>query len=228
MNPNLCNSTSIKFHILYDSVSDNLVENLEQTINMQRMTNGVHQIVPQESSERIFIQDPPWIRSLLLKGLYQRSGGMKLKTREIERRKYNLLRRRQIKEETESWDQMVQEYKELEREMCEKKLAPHLPYVKSLFLAWFEPLREAIVREQNLQRTKKRKAAYAPHVDLLPADKMALIVMHKMMALLMMGHDDGCVRVVQAAVQIGVAIEQEVISQFFWFLHPFRICRVQY
>lgn len=196
--------------MLYDSVSDNLVENLEQTINLQRMTNGVHQIVPQESSERIFIQDPPWIRSLLLKGLYQRSGGMKLQTREIERRKYNLLRRRQIKEETESWDQMVQEYKELEREMCEKKLAPHLPYVKSLFLAWFEPLREAIVREQNLQRTKKRKAAYAPHVDLLPADKMALIVMHKMMALLMMGHDDGCVRVVQAAVQIGVAIEQEI------------------
>jgi DNA-directed RNA polymerase len=26
----------------------------------------------------------------------------------------------------------------------------------------------------------------------------------------MVGHEDGCVRVVQAAVQIGIAIEQEV------------------
>ncbi|KAF9615649.1 hypothetical protein IFM89_025599 [Coptis chinensis] len=39
---------------------------------------------------------------------------------------------------------------------------------------------------------------------------MAVIVMHKMMGLLMNGQDDGCVRVVQAAVHIGEAIENEV------------------
>lgn len=135
---------------------------------------------------------------------------MKLEFKEIEKRKYNLLRRRQIKAETEAWERMVEEYRELEREMCEKKLAPTLPYVKALFLGWFEPLRDAIEREQKVQRTKKQKAAFAPHIDLLPADKMAVIVMHKMMGLLMVGNQEGYVLVVQAAVQIGVAIEQEV------------------
>lgn len=135
---------------------------------------------------------------------------MKLEFRETERRNYGLLRRRQVKAETEAWERMVEEYREIEREMCEKKLAPNLPYVKALFLGWFEPLREAIDKEQRAQRTKKQKAAYAPHIELLPADKMAVIVMHKMMGLVMMGHEEGCVRVVQAAVQIGMAIEQEV------------------
>lgn len=134
---------------------------------------------------------------------------MKLGFREVDKRKYFLLRRRQIRAETEAWEKMVEEYKELVREMCEKKLAPNLPYVKSLFLGWFEPLREAIEKEQNTQKSKKQKAAFAPHIELLPADKMAVIVMHKMMGLVMVGQEDGCVRVVQAAVQIGV--EERVI-----------------
>lgn len=173
-----------------------------------------HLITPQESAPRIFIQDPPWIASLFLKGIYKRANQeLKLESKEIERRNYNLLRRRQIKAETEAWERMVDEYKDLEKVMREKKLAPNLPYVKALFLGWFEPLREAIAREQKTQQTKKHKAAFAPHIDLLPADKMALIVMHKMMGLVMVGNQDGCVQVVQAAVHIGMAIEQEVSSK---------------
>lgn len=94
--------------------------------------------------------------------------------------------------------------------MLEKKLAPSLPYVKSLFLGWFEPLRDAIEKEQRVQVARTHKAAYARHIGLLPADKMAVIVMHKMMGLLMMGQEEGCVRVVQAAIHIGEAIEQEL------------------
>lgn len=117
-----------------------------------------------------------------------------------------------MKEETEAWEKMVEEYRELQREMCEKKLAPNLPYVKGLFLGWFEPMREAIAREQKVQKgkSKKLRAAYAPHIELLPADKMAVIVMHKMMGLVMGAQENGFVQVVQAAVHIGVAIEQEV------------------
>lgn len=125
------------------------------------------------------------------------------------RAKYNALRRRQIKAETEAWARAAEEYKELEREMLEKKLAPCLPYVKSLFLGWFEPLRDAIEKEQRVQRAKKQKAAYAHHIGLLPAEKLSVIVMHKMMGLLMVGQEEGCVRVVQAAVHIGEAVEQE-------------------
>lgn len=106
---------------------------------------------------------------------------------------------------------MVEEYRELEREMCERKLAPNLPYFKKLMLGWFQPFREAIEKEQNVRRSQKNKAAFAPFIDALPADKIAIIVMHKLMSLLMMGGKEAkSVRVVEAAVQIGVAIEQEV------------------
>uniref|UniRef100_A0A7N0V523 DNA-directed RNA polymerase n=1 Tax=Kalanchoe fedtschenkoi TaxID=63787 RepID=A0A7N0V523_KALFE len=167
-----------------------------------------------EMGRRVFVQDPPWVNSLFLKGLYYKTFGGKQEVRngvrEVEKRKYRLLRKRQVKEETEAWDRMVEEYKELEREMRERKLAPNLPHVKALFLGWFEPLREAIEKEQKSLRSTKQKAAYAPNIELLPADKIAVIVMHKMMGLVMVGNEDGCIRVVQAAVQVGVAIEQEV------------------
>ncbi|KAM7273545.1 hypothetical protein ACFE04_028209 [Oxalis oulophora] len=60
----------------------------------------------------------------------------------------------------------------------------------------------------KLQRAKSRKVrvAYAPHIDLLPPEKMAVIVMYKMVGLVMATNDDGCV---QAAIHIGQAIENE-------------------
>lgn len=212
----------MQFHPLPDSFQDNLVESLQNSMNFHIPMNETYHVMPQESPPKIFIQDPPWIASLFLKGIYKMTKReVKLQFREIEKRKYNLLRRKQIKAETEAWERMVDEYKELEREMREKSLAPNLPHVKALFLGWFEPLREAIATEQRTQRTKKNKTAFAPYIDLLPADKMALIVMHKMMGLVMVGNEDGCVQVVQAAVHIGMAIEQEVsfeIKDLFGFL----------
>ncbi|KAK3031771.1 hypothetical protein RJ639_037068, partial [Escallonia herrerae] len=197
-----------------DSTDENFTESLQDlanVVNSEKLPNGFCQIGQTESTRRVFIQEPTWITSLFVRNVYRRNQQrVKTEFKEIERRNYYLLRRRQIKAETEAWEKMTDEYRELEREMCEKKLAPNLPYVKKLFLGWFEPLREAIAKEQKTQRTKKQKAAYAPHIDCLPADKMAVIVMHKMMGLLMMGQEDRYVRVVQAAVQIGVAIEQEV------------------
>ncbi|KAG0464516.1 hypothetical protein HPP92_020585 [Vanilla planifolia] len=131
-------------------------------------------------------------------------------------RNYCALRRRQIKIETEAWAQAAQEYKELLMDMCERKLAPNLPYMKSLFLGWFEPFRDRIAAEQELCKDPKSKAPYAPYFNELPSEMMAVITMHKLMSLLMMGTGDGCVRVVQASCQIGDAIEQEArIHKFF-------------
>nr|DAD31567.1 TPA_asm: hypothetical protein HUJ06_010418 [Nelumbo nucifera] len=124
--------------------------------------------------------------------------------------KYLLLRRRQVKIETEAWEQAAKEYRELLMDMCEQKLAPNLPYMKSLFLGWFEPLRDCIVAEQELCRKGKNRTAYAPYFDQLPAEMMSVITMHKLMGLLMTGGEHGSCRVVQAACQIGEAIENEV------------------
>ncbi|PON76758.1 DNA-directed RNA polymerase, phage-type [Trema orientale] len=131
--------------------------------------------------------------------------------------KYHILRRRQIKMETEAWEEAAREYQELLMDMCEQKLAPNLPYVKSLFLGWFEPLRDAIAADQLMCQEKKTKPSYAPYYDHLSADMMAVIAMHKLMGLLMTNSGAvGSIRVVQAACQIGEAIEHEVrIQRFF-------------
>jgi DNA-directed RNA polymerase, mitochondrial len=124
--------------------------------------------------------------------------------------KYTALRRRQIRIETEAWEQAAKEYRELLADMCEQKLAPNLPYVKSLFLGWFEPLRDQIIMEQELVAERGSRAPHGPYFNMLPADMMAVITMHKLMGLLMTGNSDGSVRVIQAACQIGEAIEHEV------------------
>ncbi|GAB4853640.1 DNA-directed RNA polymerase 3B, chloroplastic [Ancistrocladus abbreviatus] len=193
----------LQTQIVSDPVAENFVERLNGEVNLDKLKKEIG------ANRRVFVQDPPWFNTLFMRGLYERSKGMKLEL-EMERKKYNALRRRQIKAETEAWENMVEEYRELQREMCERKLAPNLPQVKALFLCWFEPLKKAIEKEQKLQRSRKQKAAYAPHIEMLPADKMAVIVMHKMMGLLMVDNENGCVRVVQAAVQIGGAVEQEI------------------
>ncbi|KAI3768449.1 hypothetical protein L2E82_19130 [Cichorium intybus] len=123
---------------------------------------------------------------------------------------YMKLKRRQVKIETEAWELAAKEYRELLSDMCEQKLAPNLPYMKSLFLGWFEPLCKKIEQDQELCRKGKHKAAYAPYFDLLPADKMAVITMHKIMGLIMTGGENGCARVVSASCSVGEAIEQEI------------------
>ncbi|KAL3346621.1 hypothetical protein AABB24_025189 [Solanum stoloniferum] len=139
-----------------------------------------------------------------------RRRNQRLLTSGIDRRKYPALKRRQVKIETQAWEQAAKEYRELLFDMCEQKLAPNLPYVKSLFLGWFEPLRDKIAQEQELCIQGKAKAAYSKYFHLLPADMMAVITMQKLMGLLMTGGERGSARVVQAALTIGDAIEQEV------------------
>ncbi|XP_057482545.1 DNA-directed RNA polymerase 1, mitochondrial-like [Actinidia eriantha] len=123
--------------------------------------------------------------------------------------KYHMLRRRQLKMETEAWQEAAKEYQELLADMCEQKLAPNLPYMKSLFLGWFEPLRDAIVAEQERCKTGRNVPAYGPYFGQLPADMMTVITMHKLMALLMTGGGSGSARVIQAASHIGEAVELE-------------------
>ncbi|GAB2234210.1 hypothetical protein Droror1_Dr00003452 [Drosera rotundifolia] len=123
--------------------------------------------------------------------------------------KYRRLKKRQVKIETEAWHEAAEEYQELLADMCKQKLAPNIPYIKSLFLGWFEPLRDKIKGEQDLCELGKHRAAYAPYFGQLPADMMAVITMHKLMAMVMTGDEHGSARVVQAACKIGEAIEQE-------------------
>ena len=127
----------------------------------------------------------------------------------MSKNKYGVLRKRQVRAETEAWEKATKEYRELLREMCRQKLAPNLPYMKSLFLGWFEPFRDAIEKEQKMCR-KRKNAALAPFLLQLPAEIMAVITMHKLVGLLMSREEHGTTRVVAAALMVGEAVEQEV------------------
>ncbi|CAN1166839.1 DNA-directed RNA polymerase 3, chloroplastic [Linum perenne] len=200
---------------IHDSSHDHLVEDretLEILLGLDAPTREISSIDDSvvQRRKRVYIEDPPWISALFLKGMRKLANReVRVAFNQIDRNKYNMLRRRQVKEETEAWERVADEYKEMIRDMCEKKLAPNLSYVKGLFLGWFEPLKEAIEKEKSVHRSKKHKMAYSPHMESLPSDKMALIVMHKMMSMLMSGSDDGCIQLVQAAVYVGMAIEHE-------------------
>ncbi|KAL0538820.1 hypothetical protein IC582_022979 [Cucumis melo] len=132
---------------------------------------------------------------------------------------YDMLRKRQIKIETEAWEEAAREYEELIAEICEQKLSPNLPYMKSLFLGWFQPFRDAIVAEQESIKSKSKNFCpnHAPYFNLLPADMMAVITMHKLVGVMMSDFEgNGIVKVTQAATHIGEAIENEVrIRHFF-------------
>jgi DNA-directed RNA polymerase len=73
--------------------------------------------------------------------------------------------------------------------------------------------RDGIIEEQKAyQRREQRedRSMYGPYLAQLPADMLAVITMHRLMGLLMSDMDNGSVKVVHAAIQIGEAVEQEV------------------
>ncbi|KAL3693501.1 hypothetical protein R1sor_007152 [Riccia sorocarpa] len=128
--------------------------------------------------------------------------------------RFSELFKRQMEIETKAWESAAAEYRELMLEMCKKNLAPNLPFVQSLVLGWFEPLKNAIEAEQKAVQDldfRAHRAGYGPFLCQLPADMLAVITMHKIMGMLMsdLTHG-GCVKVVSAAANIGEAVEQEV------------------
>lgn len=132
---------------------------------------------------------------------------------QMRRKKYRELYKRQVKIETEAWQQAATEYKDLMTEMCRKSLAPNLPFAQSLLLSWFEPLRDGILEEQKAyanREHREHRSMYGPYICQLPADMLAVITMHRLMALLLSDQEHGCVKVIHAAVVIGEAVEQEV------------------
>lgn len=170
-------------------------------------TADVSVSVSDEVHELLDVMRKEKVRAYAKKWRHQRNTKM---VNKIGNEKYYALRKRQAKIETEAWQEAAKEYMELLNDMCEKNLAPNLPYMKTLFLGWFEPLRNKIAEEQELIREGKSKNGYGKYFVLLPAEMMAVIAMHKLMGLLMSGGEHGCARVVQASCTIGDAIEQEV------------------
>lgn len=74
--------------------------------------------------------------------------------------------------------------------------------------------RDAIAQEQkdyDERNFREHRAVYGPYISKLPADMLAVITMHRLMSLLMSDQEHGYVKVLYAALQIGEAVEQEVL-----------------
>ena len=133
--------------------------------------------------------------------------------KEISRGNHLKLMRRQMKIESEAWQRAIQEYKDTLEEMCKHQLAPNLPFMKSMFLSWFEPLVNAITAEQEAYQKgeyRLNRSSYGPYLGLLPADKLAVITMHKTVAKLLTEDANVGLRVIVPVLSIGEAVEQEV------------------
>lgn len=133
------------------------------------------------------------------------------------KRKNQLLKSRQLKIETRAWQRAIEDYRKQLTEMCKNQLAPNLPLMKSLFLSWFEPLVNAISAEQERYRSDRKALTcirtYGPYLDLLPADKLAVITMHKTVAKLLTDEANGSLKVIIPIMSIGEAVEEEVRLQ---------------
>ncbi|KAI5079887.1 hypothetical protein GOP47_0005366 [Adiantum capillus-veneris] len=118
------------------------------------------------------------------------------------------LRSRQLKVESRAWQLATEDYRKQVTQMCKNQRAPSLPLMKSLLLSWFEPLTKAITAEQT-----RARRSYAPYLDLLSADKLAVITMHKTVAKLLTDEGHGGLRVIIPVMSIGEAVEDEVRLQ---------------
>ncbi|KAL2634219.1 hypothetical protein R1flu_005698 [Riccia fluitans] len=163
---------------------------------------AVEQVQDEDDEEKQFREEVP-------------SSAVKIQpVKKKSKERYSELYERQMEIESKAWESAAAEYRELMLEMCKKNLAPNLPFVQSLVLGWFEPLKNAIEAEQKAVDHldfRKHRAGYGPFMCQLPADMMAVITMHKFMGMLMTDLcTGGCVKVISAAANVGEAVEQEV------------------
>ncbi|MCO5591277.1 hypothetical protein L7F22_045258 [Adiantum nelumboides] len=121
------------------------------------------------------------------------------------------LRSRQLKVESCAWRRAIDDYRKQIAQMCKNQRAPSLPFMKSLFLSWFEPLTKAITAEQEAYKNGKVivERRYGPYLDLLPADMLAVITMHKTVAKLLTDDVYGGLKVIIPIMSIGEAVEEE-------------------
>lgn len=73
--------------------------------------------------------------------------------------------------------------------------------------------RDAIAEEQSSYSKlefRENRSRYGPFLSQLPASQLAVITMHSLMVLLMSKSERDWVKVIQAALHIGEAVEQEV------------------
>ncbi len=168
-----------------------------------------------------------------LRGLFsvlvERKSQLRIKEESPENLNYIARRERQRRVENESVNDEIKRYREMSEQMARVGAGANLPAVRKLLTSFYEPLMVGIEREQSMISEGVPgidRRVYGPYLQLLGADKIAVISLHTMISMLMRGEEKrklevfsdregehgqaGSVKFIRLASSLGKAIEAEV------------------
>ncbi|CAL6270165.1 unnamed protein product [Bathycoccus prasinos] len=161
--------------------------------------------------------------------LVERKSQLRIKEESPENLEFVARRERQRRVENESVNDEIKRYREMSEQMAQVGAGANLPAVRQLLTSFYEPLMVGVEREQNMISEGVPgfdRRVYGPYLQLLGADKIAVISLHTIISMLMRGvektrgdvfrdhsreHGEaGSVKFVRLASSLGRVIEAEV------------------
>ena len=161
--------------------------------------------------------------------LVERKSQLRIKEESPENLEFVARRERQRRVENESVNDEIKRYREMSEQMAQVGAGANLPAVRQLLTSFYEPLMVGVEREQSMISEGVPgfdRRVYGPYLQLLGADKIAVISLHTIISMLMRGvektrgdvfrdhsreHGEaGSVKFVRLASSLGRLIEAEV------------------
>jgi DNA-directed RNA polymerase len=200
----------------------------------QKTTTKRRLFEQQEQQQQQQKQDVEDQIELPLRGLFsvlvERKSQLRIKEESPENLEYIARRERQRRVENESVNDEIKRYREMSEQMAQVGAGANLPAVRQLLTSFYEPLVVGIEREQSMISEGVPgidRKVYGPYLQLLGADKIAVISLHTIISMLMRGEERkkndvfsdaanehggqaGSVKFIRLASSLGRVIEAEV------------------
>ena len=122
--------------------------------------------------------------------LVERKSQLRIKEESPENLEFVARRERQRRVENESVNDEIKRYREMSEQMAQVGAGVNLPAVRQLLTSFYEPLMVGVEREQNMISEGVPgfdRRVYGPYLQLLGADKIAVISLHTIISMLMRG-----------------------------------------
>ena len=122
--------------------------------------------------------------------LVERKSQLRIKEESPENLEFVARRERQRRVENESVNDEIKRYREMSEQMAQVGAGANLPAVRQLLTSFYEPLMVGVEREQNMISEGVPgfdRRCNGPYLQLLGADKIAVISLHTIISMLMRG-----------------------------------------
>ena len=183
--------------------------------------------------QRIELENEQNIIDMPLRGLFsvlvERKQQLRIREESPENLVFIARRERQRRVENESVNDEIKRYREMSTQMAQVGVGANLPAVRQLLTSFYEPLVLGIEREQGHISEGDPgidRRVYGPYLQLLGADKIAVVSLHTVISMLMQGElkkkhgiseeafdthgTAGSLKFIRLASSLGRVIEAEV------------------